>query len=112
MKLKIGIYIFLAIVTTVLGLLSRSSFANYLPEFIAEYSGDTLWAALVYFGIHIIRPSWKVNHIAITAIVFAFTIEFSQLYHAPWIDQIRSTMIGGLILGFGFKTSDLVCYTE
>ncbi|MDX8376640.1 MAG: DUF2809 domain-containing protein [Mariprofundales bacterium] len=63
------------------------------------------------FYDYIIRPSWKVNYIAITAIVFAFTIEFSQLYHAPWIDQIRSTMIGGLILGFGFKISDLVCYT-
>jgi len=36
--------------------------------------------------------------------------EVSQFYHAPWIDSIRSTTLGGLVLGFGFKLSDLVCY--
>lgn len=44
------------------------------------------------------------------ALFFAFAIEFSQLYHAPWIDDIRQNIIGGLVLGFGFKSSDLVCY--
>ena len=38
-------------------------------------------------------------------------IEISQLYHAPWIDSIRATTLGGLILGFGFLWSDLICYT-
>ena len=28
-----------------------------------------------------------------------------------WIDAIRNTTLGGLILGFGFLWSDLVCYT-
>lgn len=35
----------------------------------------------------------------------------SQLYHAPWIDSIRATSLGGLVLGFGFLVSDLICYT-
>ncbi len=30
--------------------------------------------------------------------------------HAPWIDGIRNTTLGGLVLGFGFLLSDLVCY--
>ena len=34
----------------------------------------------------------------------------SQLYHAPWIDSIRHTTLGGLILGYGFLWSDLACY--
>ena len=38
-------------------------------------------------------------------------VELSQLYHAPWIDSIRHTTIGGLILGFGFLWSDLACYS-
>ncbi len=41
---------------------------------------------------------------------FAVAIDLSQLYHAPWIDSIRQTTIGGLILGFGFLWSDLACY--
>ena len=41
---------------------------------------------------------------------FSVAIEISQLYHAPWIDSIRRTTLGGLILGFGFLWSDLACY--
>ena len=37
--------------------------------------------------------------------------ETSQLYHAPWIDRIRATTLGGLVLGFGFLWSDIACYT-
>jgi len=37
-------------------------------------------------------------------------VELSQLYHAPWIDPIRRTTLGGLVLGFGFLWSDLACY--
>ena len=45
------------------------------------------------------------------AIILSYSIEISQLYHAAWIDAIRNTTLGGLILGFGFLWSDLVCYT-
>ena len=44
------------------------------------------------------------------AMAFSVAVELSQLYHAPWIDSIRHTTLGGLILGFGFVWSDLVCY--
>ena len=33
------------------------------------------------------------------------------LYHAPWIDNLRQTTLGGLVLGFGFLWSDIFCYT-
>ena len=41
---------------------------------------------------------------------FSVTIEVSQLCHASWIDSIRGTTLGGLLLGFGFVWSDLACY--
>ena len=44
------------------------------------------------------------------ALAFSVAVELSQLYHAPWIDSIRQTTLGGLILGFDFVWSDLVCY--
>ena len=47
----------------------------------------------------------------VISIIFSYGIEISQLYHAPWIDSIRATTLGGLILGFGFLWSDLICYT-
>ena len=38
------------------------------------------------------------------------TDEFSQLYRAPWIDAVRATRLGALVLGQGFLWSDLWCY--
>ena len=45
------------------------------------------------------------------ALVFSYLIEISQLYHALWIDAIRATTLGGLVLGFVFLWSDILCYT-
>lgn len=49
----------------------------------------------------------------IISLSFCFVIEFSQLYHAEWIDQIRDTSLGGLVLGYGFlwSDSDIEAYT-
>ncbi len=41
---------------------------------------------------------------------FTWVIEFSQIYHAVWIDSIRETRIGHLILGSTFNAPDLLAY--
>jgi hypothetical protein len=81
-----------------------------LPGFIAAYSGDTLWALAAYLGTGLVLPRASTRTIALLAMIFSVAIELSQLYHAPWIDSIRHTTLGGLILGFGFLWSDLSCY--
>ncbi len=48
---------------------------------------------------------------AAISLALAFLVEISQLYHAPWIDSIRQTTLGGLVLGFGLLWTDLVCYS-
>ncbi len=45
------------------------------------------------------------------SVLFCFAIEFSQMYQAPWINHIRATTLGGLVLGKGFLTVDLIRYT-
>jgi hypothetical protein len=95
--------------TLLCGLLSRSELVP-LPVFVSTYAGDTLWALTVFWCVCILMPHWKTWKIALSAILFSFVIEFSQLYDAPWIDNVRHNRLGGLVLGFGFKTSDLVCY--
>ena len=42
---------------------------------------------------------------------FAFAVEISQLCHAGWLDALRGTLPGRLVLGQGFLFSDLFCYT-
>jgi Protein of unknown function (DUF2809) len=85
-------------------------YARALPGFIAAYAGDTLWALAAFLGIGLILPRAPTQTIALLTMSFSVAVEISQLYHAPWIDSIRQTTLGGLILGFGFLWSDLTCY--
>jgi Protein of unknown function (DUF2809) len=95
--------------TVVLGLGSRRV-GSVLPDFLVFYAGDTFWALALYFFLGLVLPRWTAGRVAALALVLSLLVEVSQLYHAPWIDSIRQTAVGGLILGFGFLWSDLVCY--
>jgi hypothetical protein len=92
-----------------LGIGSRR-FAGHLPGFVAAYAGDTLWALAAFLGIGLLLPTASTGRVALLALAFSVLIEVSQLYHAPWIDSIRRTTLGGLVLGFDFVRSDLACY--
>ncbi len=99
----------LILIVVLLGLASRSH-SLVLPSFIQVYAGDTLWALAAYLMVAVLFPRMTIWKVAIVAGCFSLSIETSQLYHALWINQIRHTRLGGLVLGFGFLWSDLVCY--
>ncbi|WP_291707246.1 DUF2809 domain-containing protein [Clostridium sp.] len=93
-----------------LGLSSRK-FISYLPSFLGKYAGDTLWATMVYFGFAFLFNKLTIKKVAIISLIFSYGIEISQLYQGEWINSIRNTLIGSLVLGHGFLFSDLICYT-
>ncbi len=93
-----------------LGLASRR-YGDVLPEFIAAYSGDTLWAAMVYFGLRFLFPNLSIPKTLVISLLFSYCIEASQLYQADWANEVRSTKLGALIFGHGFLWTDLICYT-
>lgn len=105
------VYVLLIAIVIALGLASRSkSLEPFFPFLIREYAGDTLYALMMFLGVGFLFPrlsTWRVAALAFGVSVF---IECSQLYYAPWLDAIRQTRLGGLILGFGFLWSDLLCY--
>lgn len=109
MKRSRVLYCIFIVITMILGLLSRK--ISYLPYVIKAYSGDVLWALMIFFIVAFIFNEKKSVIVSIIALGFSYVIEFSQLYHSQWIDSIRSTILGGLILGFGFLWSDILCYT-
>lgn len=103
-------YFSLVITVMILGLSSRH-FSTDLPNWINLYFGDALWALMIFFLFGLIFRSREAKWIAAVALLFSISIEISQLYHSQWIDLLRNTTIGGLILGYGFLWSDLVSYT-
>ncbi|WP_442945390.1 ribosomal maturation YjgA family protein [Oceanirhabdus sp. W0125-5] len=109
MKRNRLVYLVLIILVIILGLASRK-LGYMLPEFISKYSGDTLWALMVFLIMGFIFKDKGILSIACYAIIFSVSIEISQLYHGEFIDSIRGTRIGGLVLGYGFLWSDITCY--
>jgi len=103
-------YLILVIIVMILGLSSRY-FSVYLPNWINLYLGDALWALIIFFLCGLLFRNRETKWIAILALLFSFSIEISQLYHSPWIDSVRQTRFGGLVLGYGFLWSDFISYS-
>lgn len=99
------IYFILAGAIIVLGLLSRKY--SVVPLWV----GDVLWATMVYFMLRFFYVSASIQKIATISIVISYAIEFSQLYKSEWIDNIRHTFFGRMILGETFLWGDLLSYT-
>lgn len=95
--------------TIIFGLATRR-FRRSLPAAVGLYAGDVLWATMVYLLLAAVWPRASIRRLAVGTAAFALAIEVGQLYHAPWIDAVRDTRLGGLVLGFGFLWSDLACY--
>ena len=52
-------------------------------------------------------PLWK---LALINYALGVADEFTQLYRAPWANQVRATALGRLLFGAGFLWSDILCY--
>jgi hypothetical protein len=102
-------YAVAAAATIVAGLASRS-YAAHLPWWLAKNAGDALYATMMFWGVGMLAPRARTSTVALAATAACFAIEATQLYQAPWIDAVRATTPGRLVLGQGFHAFDLVCY--
>ena len=102
--------VFVAVIlvaTVALGLLSR----RYpLPGFFAEYTGDALYCVAAFFGMALLFGRIRTLPLAVLAFIFSVVVEFTQLLTWPWLRDLRSTELGTLVLGSGFKWPDIVAY--
>jgi len=92
-----------------LGLLVRSPMIS-LPVFFSKYLGDALWAMVVFLGLAILFRDARTIVLALCAMGISTLVELSQLYHDAWIDSVRKTIFGRLVLGNIFHWPDLIAY--
>lgn len=100
-----GIYLALVIITIALGLLSRE--VKAVPLLI----GDVLWASMVFYMVRFILINEPLRMVIIISMLFCYGIEFSQIYQADWINHVRTTVFGRLVLGSVFSWGDILSYT-
>lgn len=83
---------------------------DWFHPLVVEYGGDVIWAGMFLFLMRIFFSTMKLWKLALLCYAMGVADELLQLYHAPWIESIRQTRIGGLVLGFGFLWSDIISY--
>lgn len=103
------LYSFMIIVVIFLGICSKKM-SNFMPEFLNSYLGDVLWALMIFIGFALIFCTMERKKVALLGMLFCCLVELSQLYHANWIDRIRETKLGGLVLGYTFSWMDFLAY--
>jgi len=106
---KRGISAALIALVIATGLLSRH-WRAYMPHEVNLVLGDALWALMVYLMVRFALIGKSIRTVFLISLAFCYAIELSQLYHSAFIDGIRSTTLGGLVLGYGFLWSDLLAY--
>ncbi len=104
MKVRLT-YLLIVISIIILGILSRKI------SIIPLWFGDSLYAMMIYFMIRTAFPNQPKIKSSIISLLICYMIEFSQLYQANWLNEIRHTLLGRYVLGQGFLWSDLVAYT-
>lgn len=103
------LYALLALAVIAAGLLWRSGLIP-LPGWLSNNGGDASWALMVFVGFGFLLPRASTLTVALLALTFAWGVEISQLYHAPWLEAIRATIPGRLVLGTTFNWPDLIAY--
>lgn len=90
--------------TVVIGLWSRQ-----LPG-VPGSVGDLLWSTMVFFLVCAGWPRAGRCRSGAVALTISWVVELTQLFHPLWLDRIRGTTVGHLVLGSTFVWTDLLAY--
>lgn len=103
----------LAVLLTIILIVPLGYFVRFttaLPGWITDISGSLayqiFWMALVQFCF----PKFSIAKTAIAVFCFSCAIEFLQLWQPPFLQAIRATLPGRLVLGNTFVWSDFPPY--
>jgi hypothetical protein len=94
--------------TIALGVASRKLLREV--PIVGKELGAVLWPVMFYLIALLAIPTLKPAKAAIFALVLSMGTEALQAYEAPWIETVRDTQLGGLVLGRYFSWHDMACY--
>lgn len=110
MKNKRIIFLIVSFVTICIGLFVRFK-KQWFPDVVNLYMGDILYAFMMFYIVSFFAVNKSRDVRAVIALVICCCIEASQLYQADWINAVRETIPGKLVLGSGFLWSDILAYS-
>jgi glycopeptide antibiotics resistance protein len=85
-------------------------FAPGLNPVLQDVVGSLAYQVLIMFLVAFLYPRLSLVTVAIGVFVFSAAIEFLQLYQPSWLQAIRATWAGRVILGNTFLWADFPPY--
>ncbi|MHA3787806.1 ribosomal maturation YjgA family protein [Flavobacterium hauense] len=110
MKNKRITFLIVSLLTICTGLFVRLK-KQWFPDSVNLYLGDILYAFMMFYIVSFFTVNKSRNTRAVIALAICYCIELLQLYQAGWINTLRQTLPGKLVLGSGFLWSDLLAYS-
>jgi len=102
-------YVVLALGTIAVGLLVHRATSG-LDLAMRDVLGDALWAAMMLWWVSAAAPNARLVSRLAAAFGICVLVELSQFIHAPFIETMRLTTLGHLVLGSDFDPRDLAAY--
>jgi Protein of unknown function (DUF2809) len=102
--------LFLINILTIVPLGYIVRFGHILPEFISDAGGSIAYEIFWILSIVTIFPRANIRITVISVCLATCSIEFLQLYQPPWLQAIRATLPGRLVLGTTFSWQDFPPY--
>ena len=82
-----------------------------LGDFVRNWATSLAYEMFWIFAAFFVFPRRSaITRIAITVCIATIAIEFLQLWKPPWLQEIRRTFFGALVLGTSFVWTDLLAY--
>jgi Protein of unknown function (DUF2809) len=85
-------------------------FSHILPEYFHDAGGSIAYQTVLILLVVLIHPRANRRQTAIWVCWLSCAIELLQLYQPPWLQAIRATFPGRLVLGTSFAWSDFPAY--
>jgi len=98
----------LAALIVPLGLWLR--FSAPIPEWLRDVSGGALYVVFWMLAWLVVNPDTPSSRLAVTVFLATCGVEFSQAVHVEWLERLRATLVGRLILGTTFRWGDFPPY--
>ncbi len=84
-------------------------YAPISPEW-RDYSGGAAYVVFWILVYAFLRPTAPAFPVALAVFLVTCCLEFLQLWHPAWLEAIRRTLPGRLVLGTTFEWSDFPPY--
>jgi hypothetical protein len=102
-------YLALAIGTIAVGVIVHLD-GSRLPRVPRDILGDALWAMMIVWWMGVAAPLVRLRTRGLAAFAVCVAVELSQRYHSPFVDALRRTVPGHLVLGSGYEPRDFLAY--